>query len=417
MLGHLNLHQGVRRVGGRAAACRQLELGHQLLLAHAEPARSVGDRSLPDLGQPADHGQQPAQSPTGLGPGRGAYRCGGPIVLTGDRRRHADVRRERRRRCDERGEPCHQFLAEGGGLDDRRVVEESEHPGADGDERGHLERELDRSIVEAVHDLVLTHLVGHPAGLQRVDPDPHLHPVLPARLPGLVGQGRLHVHVLGHLRASGLAAGHLAVDPVHPERAHGATFEVPGHQIPMSEAEPEAHGGDTACLGPVGVRSGGPRPHRFEELDERRRRHHRRDGAHVAEACRAQLQQRIPPTRIAEVDAGDGEVESDLLVGLEVQFGQIERLAVDLIPVLLVARQPLREDGDPLVAQQPLVSLEGLTPRRVLSRVPRDLMRDGVERQGLLSVEEHEHEVRDAFQPVELRGCLHRPEPTAVAAA
>ena len=115
--------------------------------------------------------------------------------------------------------------------------------------------------------------------------------------------------------------------------------------------------------------------------------------------------------------AGDGEMEGDLLVGLEVELGQVERFTVDLVPVLLVARQPLRQDGDALVPQQSLVPLEGLAARRMLRGVPRDLVRDGVEREGLWGVEQHEHEIRDAFQPVELRGRLHRPEPTAAARA
>ena len=42
------------------------------------------------------------------------------------------------------------------------------------------------------------------------------------------------------------------------------------------------------------------------------------------------------------MDAGDGEMERDLLVGFESQVGQIERLAVDPVAVLLVAGQPLR---------------------------------------------------------------------------
>ena len=41
------------------------------------------------------------------------------------------------------------------------------------------------------------------------------------------------------------------------------------------------------------------------------------------------------------------------------------------------------------------------------------LVRDGVERQRLVGVEQHEHQIGDALQPVELRGGLHRPEPTA----
>ncbi len=115
------------------------------------------------------------------------------------------------------------------------------------------------------------------------------------------------------------------------------------------------------------------------------------------------------------MDAGDGEVERDLLVRLEFEVRQVERLAVDLVPVLLVAGQPLRQDRDALVAQQPLVPLERLAAGRMLHRITRDLVRDGVERQRLAGVEEHEHQIRDALQPVELRGGLHRPEPTAAA--
>ena len=82
---------------------------------------------------------------------------------------------------------------------------------------------------------------------------------------------------------------------------------------------------------------------------------------------------------------------------------------------LLVARQALREDRDPLVAQQALVPLEGLAPGGVLGRIPGDLVRDGVESQRLARVEQHEHQIGDALQPVELRGGVHRPEPTASA--
>ena len=126
-------------------------------------------------------------------------------------------------------------------------------------------------------------------------------------------------------------------------------------------------------------------------------------GPDVAEAGRAQLQQRIPPTRIAQVDAGDGEVQRDLLVRLEGEVGQVELVAVDPVPVLLVAGQALGEDGDALVPEEPLVPFEGLTPGRVLGGVPRDLVRDGIERQGLLRLEQDQDEVGDALEPVQLR--------------
>ncbi len=109
------------------------------------------------------------------------------------------------------------------------------------------------------------------------------------------------------------------------------------------------------------------------------------------------------------MDAGDGEVERDLLVGFEIQVGQVERLAVNQVAVLLVAGQPLRQDRDALVTQEPLVPLEGLAAGRVLARVARDLVRDGVEGQRLLRVQQHEHEVGDAFEPVELGGAPPSP--------
>ena len=115
------------------------------------------------------------------------------------------------------------------------------------------------------------------------------------------------------------------------------------------------------------------------------------------------------------MDAGNGEVERYLLVRFEVEIGQVERLAVDLVPVLLVTRQALREDRDALVAQQSLVPLEGLASGGVLGRIPGDLVRNGVEGQWLARVEQHQHEIGDALQPIELRGGVHRPEPTASA--
>ena len=51
----------------------------------------------------------------------------------------------------------------------------------------------------------------------------------------------------------------------------------------------------------------------------------------------------------------------------------------------------------------------------MLGRVARDLVRDGVEGQRLLRLEQDEHEVGDTFEPIEFRGGLHRREPTAAA--
>jgi len=115
------------------------------------------------------------------------------------------------------------------------------------------------------------------------------------------------------------------------------------------------------------------------------------------------------------VDAGDGEMQRHLLVGLERQVGQVERVAVDPVPVLLVAAagKPLRHDGNALVAQESLVTLEGLAPGRVLGWISRHLVRDRIERERLRCLEEYQDEVGDAFEPIELGWGLHRPEPTA----
>ncbi len=42
------------------------------------------------------------------------------------------------------------------------------------------------------------------------------------------------------------------------------------------------------------------------------------------------------------MDAGDGEVERDLLVGFEIEVGQVERLAFDPVPVLLARPAAVR---------------------------------------------------------------------------
>ena len=73
------------------------------------------------------------------------------------------------------------------------MVEQTEDPGADGDERRHGESQLDRPVVVARCDPVLAHLVGHSRPLDRVDLDAHGHRVLSRGLPRLVGQRSVDV--------------------------------------------------------------------------------------------------------------------------------------------------------------------------------------------------------------------------------
>ncbi len=269
------------------------------------------------------------------------------------------------------------------------------------------------------HHLVLPHLVGHPAGHHGVDPDAHVDPVVVVGVPGFVGQGGFHVDldVIGQGRRRGRrATGHLAVDAVDPECALGLPVQVVGHQVPVPEPEPQTDRRDLAGLAPVGEGRRGPDADGLEQLDEGRRGDHGGDRADVTQTSRPQFQEGIAPTRVAQVDAGDGKVERDLLVRFEVEVGQVERIAIDQVPVLLVAGKAFGPHRDALVAQEPLVALEGLAAGRVLHRVTRDLVRDGVEREGLLGLEQHQDEVGDALEPIELRGGLHRAEPTAVTA-
>ena len=155
--------------------------------------------------------------------------------------------------------------------------------------------------------------------------------------------------------------------------------------------------------------------HRFEEVDEGAWRLQRGDGTGLAETGRAQLQKSIPPTRIVEVHAGDGKVEGYLLIGLQVQVRQVERVAVDQVPVLFVARQADRPDRNALVAQESLVAFEGLPAGRVLGGIAGHLQGDRVERQRLIGVEQDQDEIRHTFESVESCRASHRGEPTAAA--
>ena len=217
-----------------------------------------------------------------------------------------------------------------GGSGHGGVVEEAEHPGADGGERRDAERELDRPVVEPPHDLVLAHLVGHPARLERVDPDAHLNRGPRPRPPTARRAGPPR-----RRRPRGTSAPPGSPRVTSPSMrstrkvrtAARSRSQATRYQCPKRNHSPT--GATRRALAPVGEFRRGVRAHRLEELDQRRRRHHRRDRPDVTQAGRAQLQQRIAATRIAQVDAGDGEVERDLLVGLEIQVGQVERLAVD----------------------------------------------------------------------------------------
>ncbi len=116
------------------------------------------------------------------------------------------------------------------------------------------------------------------------------------------------------------------------------------------------------------------------------------------------------------MDAGNGQLQRNLLIGLERQIGQVERLAVDEVPELLLTGQGPRQDRYALIAQQPLVALEGLPLRPVLLGVTGHLEGDRLQRQRMGGVEQDQHQIRDAFESIETSGRSHRGEPTAAAA-
>ena len=98
---------------------------------------------------------------------------------------------------------------------------------------------------------VAAHLVGHPWPFDRVDLEPHRHRVLARGLPRLVGQRGVNVEVLGHVGTAWFAPRHLAVHPVDPEGSRRGAVEIPGHEVPVAEAEAQSHGRDAARLAAV----------------------------------------------------------------------------------------------------------------------------------------------------------------------
>ena len=141
----------------------------------------------------------------------------------------------------QRAEPGHQLLAEGGRLHDRGVVEEAEHPGADGGERRHPEHQLDRPVVEAGAPPCpgptssATRRASSASTRIRISTRSS-----PSTSHGSSGRAASTSTSSGTTASPASPARHLALDAVHPERAHGRAVEVPGHQVPVAEAEPQA---------------------------------------------------------------------------------------------------------------------------------------------------------------------------------
>ena len=156
-----------------------------------------------------------------------------------------------------------------------------------------------------------------------------------------------------------------------------------------------------AVRAPVAKADRGPDAHRLEQGHERRRRVERGERPGVADPGRAQLGQRVPATRIAQVHAGDGELQGRLFIGGQVEIGQVEGVGIDPVPVLLGSLDRLGQKGDPLLAEQPLVPLEGLAAGVVAGRVAGDVPGQLAQGHRPLALQQHEHEVGQPLQAVE----------------
>ena len=174
------------------------------------------------------------------------------------------------------------------------VIEETEDPGAQLGKAGHPQGEDDRAVFGPALDAVDPHLLRHPGPFDAIDPDPRDDVVVPLGPPRLVGKRGLDVDALGDDGTARNFEVHRVLDPVDTKRAHRGTVEVPRHQVPVPEAEPQPGGRDTARALAIGERCHALRAHRLEEIDQRTRRHQRGDGTHLAQTGRTQLQEARP---------------------------------------------------------------------------------------------------------------------------
>ena len=268
-------------------------------------------------------------------------------------------------------------------------------------------------------DLVAPDLLGDPRPFHGVHPDAGDDVVLALGAPGLVGQGGPDVDALGQhgpARRAPRATASSIRSTRNVRTASRSRSQATRYQCPKRNHSPA--GATRRGRLAVRERGHGLGAHRFEEVDEGARRLQRGDGTDLAQTGGAQLQKRIPPTRIVEVHAGDGKVEGDLLIGLEVpgQAGRTRRGRSGTRTVPAPGKRT-RPDRDALVAQEPLVAFEGLPARRMLLGIAGHLQGDRVERERLIGVEQDQDEIRHAFESVESCRASHRGEPTAAAVA
>ena len=124
-------------------------------------------------------------------------------------------------------------------------------------------------------------------------------------------------------------------------------------------------------------------------------------------APHTQLGQRPSADRLAQVDPGHGHVQGGLLVGLEAEVGQVVGVRVDPVSLLVLSLDRDGEDGYPLATEQRLVPLECLTTGVVAHGIAGNTVSDLAQAERPARVQQHQQQVGDALEPVQLRHSGH----------
>ena len=109
--------------------------------------------------------------------------------------------------------------------------------------------------------------------------------------------------------------------------------------------------------------------------------------------------------RLTEVNAGDGQVQGSLLLCLETEVGKVVGVGVDPVAELVLSPDGHHQDGHPLVPQQPLVPLEGLSTGTVRIGVAGHPMGNLPQAQRARRVQQDQQQIGDPLEPIE---ALHR---------
>ena len=309
---------------------------------HGEAAGHVCDGRLPDPGQPSDDGEQAPEPLAGLPARHGASIRSSPDSGNGDGKGASG-------RVDPSGlaaalrqadQPRPELGPEFGWLEDLGVVEQTEDPRNESREtRPPRRRTMTEPSSPRLSTLSLPTSSATLGPSMCVDADARDDVVARPR------PARVHRAGMPGCRCPrGGRPRRVRQGARRPRSGRHETCAPLRGRGPMPPGT-NARSGTTAPPEPPGASSGGrrttPRPGCARPRRDRSGawRHQRGDGADLAQTGGAQLQKSIPPARIVEVHAGNGQVESNLLVGLERQVRQVERVAVDQVPVLLLAGQ------------------------------------------------------------------------------